>query len=198
MLYKEGSAWELPRADPFCLLPWSADPICTAVQPVPPDMAAGPCRPVDFGVVLWYTGGKETKNAAAPGSGDSRKACNGIGKYPAQQEFLHRFISITVLQCFHKGREPGLALPYGCVLERAEKGRTVEHCHTHAARVNGWRFMAVSPCSIFVSPRKGKGGAAASAPGFLPPGVTKKAVFSRLGGNGFCIAMQRSDDPWKR
>ena len=105
MLYKEGSAWELPRADPFCLLPWSADPICTAVQPVPPDMAAGPCRPVDFGVVLWYTGGKETKNAAAPGSGDSRKACNGIPTYPAQQEFLHRFISITVLQCFHKGRE---------------------------------------------------------------------------------------------
>ena len=46
VLYKEGSAWELPRADPFCLLPWSADPICTAVQPVPPDMAAGPCRPV--------------------------------------------------------------------------------------------------------------------------------------------------------
>ena len=77
----------------------------TAVQPVPTDMAAGPCRPVDFGVVLWYTGGKETKNAAAPGSGDSRKACNGIPTYPAQQEFLHRFISITVLQCFHKGRE---------------------------------------------------------------------------------------------
>ena len=64
-----------------------------------------PAGPVDFGVVLWYTGGKETKNAAAPGSGDSRKACNGIACYPAQQEFLHRFISITVLQCFHKGRE---------------------------------------------------------------------------------------------
>ena len=76
-----------------------------AVQPVPPVTAAGPRPPVDFGVVLWYTGGKETKNAAAPGSGDSRKACNGIGKYPAQQEFLHRFISITVLQCFHEGRE---------------------------------------------------------------------------------------------
>ena len=109
---------------------------------------------------------------------------------------LYQYNSFAV---FSQGeREPGMALPFGCVLERAEKGRTVEHCHTHAARVNGWRFMAVSPCSIFVSPRKGKGGAAASAPGFLPPGVTKKAVFSRLGGNGFCIAMQRSDDPWKR
>ena len=109
---------------------------------------------------------------------------------------LYQYNSFAV---FSQGeREPGMALPFGCVLERAEKGRTVEHCHTHAARVNGWHFMAVSPCSIFVSPRKGKGGAAASAPGFLPPGVTKKAVFSCLGGNGFCIAMQRSDDPWKR